>query len=470
MTGTARTAHLCLVQPEGYVHSLALADPLQYVKRQLERLGVQVTAGKNRLVKHSINFVFGAHLGFEQRWLDEFNCVLVNLEQLGTDGSAMPSSYLDLLRRATVVDYHEDNLTAYRDQRATRGVPLIPFGFAPYLYEGFVDVPLDQRPIDLLFIGSLTPRRVRVLQELQQHGISVASPNAVLYGPERDRLVRSSKAVLNIGAYDSPRFEQVRASIVMSCGTPLLSERRGPLGESAAGYEDVVDWLDIDDIAHYFLNEFGSPTQLSRAEEQLDRFRSHECIDAYADMWSVVATQKSGPLQEGFPNAVHVIERSGQYRPGALNVSSNENLHPDVLVGPSEAPTTPWVVDTQRWGKVVINEGALSHITLGFVELGGLPTAWFSAALSMLRDGGRLSFDWPLGRDVAPVEAVCERHWESGHCFERFEVLSSIPCDVNGQPCDDTRADRLRITLTKRPCTDQETTRARSAAEGLLLT
>jgi hypothetical protein len=57
--------HLCIVQPGGYVHSLGFLDQARYFRHQFRRMGAQVSLAKNRLCHDAVNFIFGAHLGFE---------------------------------------------------------------------------------------------------------------------------------------------------------------------------------------------------------------------------------------------------------------------------------------------------------------------------------------------------------------------------------------------------------------------
>jgi len=288
MSVTARSAHLCLVQPDGYLYSSALVDPLHYVQHQLQRLGVETTVAVNELSSQAINFVFGAHLDFHPSWLEEVDCVIVNLEQLGQDGSSWPADYVELLRQAVVIDYHPENRRAYRDGDGVEAVPLISFGYAPYLWTSASEVPLRQRPVDLLFIGYATPRRLEIFRQLDAAGVRLHAPTKPVYGLERDALVRSAKAVLNIGAYDSPRFEQVRASLVLSCGTPLVSERRGELNRVDAPFADTVEWFDLDQLLDHLGHGFASPARLQRAEERVRAFRTVDPEVEYRDMWHSV--------------------------------------------------------------------------------------------------------------------------------------------------------------------------------------
>ena len=105
--------HLCIQQPAGYVHSLGLLDPARYFRYQFRRLGATVTMAKNRLRHDAVNFVFGAHLGFDAGLRARHACVFVNLEQLGDGGAQVSAAYLALLASSAVVDYDAANRVAY---------------------------------------------------------------------------------------------------------------------------------------------------------------------------------------------------------------------------------------------------------------------------------------------------------------------------------------------------------------------
>jgi len=284
-TGPDRPVHLCLVQPPGYIHSGALLDPLVLFQEQFERAGARVTASHNTLVAGAVNYVFGAHLGFDPSLLDQHECVVVNLEQLGPDGAPLSPSYLDLLRRATVVDYHPDNLPSYAD--GSGRVSLVRLG--PVAHLGTAAPPLEERDIDLLFVGTLTQRRLEVLRAIERAGREVAVLQRPLYGPERDDLLRRARGVLNVSAYGASRFEQVRASLVLSCGTPLVSEARSWTSPTDRRFLPLVHWFDPDRPQDFFQGFFGSAQYFQESREMLRSWRSEDVDADYRALLSAEA-------------------------------------------------------------------------------------------------------------------------------------------------------------------------------------
>jgi len=198
--------HLCIVQPVGYLHSLGFLDQARFFRHQFRRLGAHVTLAKNRLRYGALNFVFGAHLGFDVELKKRYTCIFVNLEQLGWGGNPVAPEYLKLLSTSAVVDYDAANVSAYTSH--PNDVPLVSFAHAPYL-NGAGAPELEKRPIGLLFFGSLNERRTSLLSEIEASGHKPVVARG-LYGPERDDLIRQARAVFNCHFYDSARFEQAR--------------------------------------------------------------------------------------------------------------------------------------------------------------------------------------------------------------------------------------------------------------------
>ena len=89
--------------------------------------------------------------------------------------------------------------------------------------------------IDVLFYGSLNPRRQAILEELQRRGLKVTTLTGC-YGEARDRYIARSKVVLNLHFYESKVFEIVRVSY-------LLSNFKAVVAESGAGTSIEPDLL-----------------------------------------------------------------------------------------------------------------------------------------------------------------------------------------------------------------------------------
>lgn len=472
------SVHLAIMQPAGYIHSLAFVDHARYFRRQFRRFGAEVTIGKNRLREDSVNFVFGAHLGFPIDWAARHTCVFVNLEQLGSGGANVNAAYLELLRKSAVVDYDAENVAAYAQDPAD--VPLVPFLYADYL-AGPDSVPLAERPIDLLFFGSLNQRRKDFLSRVEACGVKVAAFDHPIYAAERDHFIRQSKAVINCHFYEASRFEQARVFQCLSLGTPVISERT-PRTRPPAAYDDAVFWLDDDRAVDVFFREhFGTQAFFDEAQARLAAFRAHDPVEAYADLLAF-AVGYANAHREAHPPVVWQPTRmnlgSGKdYKAGWLNVDILERAEPDVVLDLGQAVELPLRLAGCRGGEVLLEPGSLDRVYANNVleHVPDLPRL-MTNVLALLKTGGEFQIEVPYEKaatawqDPTHLRAMNEQSWlyytgwfwYLGWFEHRFEMTASNWLDLQLQPCVQEQAAFMKVTLRKVETTPHERTIART--------
>jgi SAM-dependent methyltransferase len=475
----APAIHLAIIQPDGYVHSLGFLDQARYFRHMFRRQGATVTMGKNRLREDAVNFVFGAHLGFPADWQERHACIFVNLEQLGQGGAAVSPDYLALLRRSAVVDYDAANVAAYAQDPAD--VPVVPFGYAAYLDQ---PVPaLEERPIDLLFFGSMNERRRHFIAQVEAAGFEVAAFDAPIYGPERDAYIRQAKAVLNCHFYESNRFEQARAFHCLSLGTPVISEYT-PTTDPAPAFHDAVLWLP-DQVEEWFRLHFKTPAFYEEAHKRLAAFRAGDAAHDPMDQYAELLTFASG-FQQGFAQ----LRRPGPWRPRAINLGTGKHYmptwlnidtgarsEPDLVLDLCRPLALPHEASTRMGGSVRFEAGAVELVFTSHAleSLPDLPML-MSNALALLKEGGAFCIELPcqaapVARPDAPHKAVLDenawldytdRFWRLGWFEHRFEIAASQWLDAGAQPCARDRAASVRVTLKKVTTSPRERTVART--------
>ncbi len=474
--------HLCIQQPAGYVHSLGLLDQARYFRWQFRRLGANVTLAKNRLRRDAVNFVFGAHLGFDAAQRERQACVFVNLEQLGEGGARVPADYLALLASSAVVDYDAANIAAYTAQ--VDDVPVVPLLHAPYLKPA-EPIPLEERPIDLLFIGSMNERRRAWLDRIEALGHSVAMFDGPLYGPERDQFIMQAKVVVNAHFYEASRFEQARVAHCLSLGTPVVSERTLQTQPHAA-FEDCVFWLEGDQLEQFFAEDFGTPAFFDLARAALQRFEQADPAEAYADLLAFAAgfagehhkRRAAAPWQ---PELIHFGAGSA-YRAGWLNIDAEGAAQPDLVHDVSQPLALPQQPRTAHHGVVNVVEGGAAR-----VHASALPSetrgfdAMLDNALRLLGTGGELHFEWTpdgatatgrsptRGLHDAVLKACSDQYWQLGWFEHRFEMTQCLFFDTAGRECAREQAARVRVVLCKVEASLRERTLARTQHAELYL-
>ncbi|MFY8016936.1 MAG: hypothetical protein ACOVN9_02400, partial [Inhella sp.] len=469
--------HLCIVQPVGYVHSLGFVDQARFFRYQFRRMGAEVTLAKNRLRHDAVNFVFGAHLGFDPALRARHTCVFVNLEQLGSGGMSAPPAYLDLLGNSAVVDYDAANVSAYTAHAAD--VPLFSFAHAPYLRQPVV-TPVEQRSIDLLFFGSTNERRLKLIREIESTGRRVTMVDGPLYGPERDGFIAQAKAVFNCHFYESARFEQARAFQCLSLGTPVISER-GDAAYPPVQFEEGVFWVSATGLRDFFTNKFDQPGFAEAARAKLAAFARHDVIEQYADVLAFAAGYRSvqtkrmsdGPWR---PKRLH-IGSGKDYKMGWFNVDILESAQPDAVLDLARPLDWPLQVASDTVGPVVLSEGELEAIYANNVleHVPDLPQL-MTNCLALLQVGGEMTIEVPYEgapsawQDPTHVRAMNENSWiyyadwfwYLGWFKERFQVQQFQYLDSRLKECNKDSAHFMRVRLIKVATTLAERMTART--------
>jgi len=213
---------LVLIGPDNYPHAAALSDLIDAFSHAFTRLGIRTEVVRNKLSKHGMNVVFGAHLIDSRAVADSLpaNTVLVNLEQLRGNKLEAQSIYADLMQRFAVWDHSRRNIAELRALTGNRRVHRLGIGFVPEMQR---IAPAAEQPTDVLFYGSINNRRRDILKALQQAGMNVRCLYGV-YGAERDRAIAEAKVVLNVHFYEDSIHEIVRTSHLLANAKAVVCE------------------------------------------------------------------------------------------------------------------------------------------------------------------------------------------------------------------------------------------------------
>jgi hypothetical protein len=469
--------HLSIVQPTGYIHSLGFLDQARYARHQFRQLGVEVTIGKNRLREDAVNIIFGAHLGFARQLKKRYTCVFFNLEQLGDGGAKVSQDYLDLLRYSAVIDYDMRNLAAYGCKDGD--VPLVSFQYAPYL-ANTSKRPLEDRPIDLLFFGSINERRQAIFKRIEACGWNISQFDQPLYSEERDHFIRQSKAVFNCHFYESSRFEQARAFHTLSLGTPIVSERTTRTTPPTA-FEEAVSWVSDDELEKFFTHEFMTPQWQQQAHQQVEAF-AH--TDASAS-WKIALTYcKALWTMEGEEKAQQIWQPtqmnlgSGKdYKPGWFNVDILERAQPDLVLDLGQEVTFPITSRTLGGGHVILEENTLDNIYANNVleHVPDLPCL-MTNLLSLLKENGEFELEVPYEKSTAAWQDPTHLRamnlnswlyytswfWYLGWFYFRFEMVHFQWLSDKLTPCQEDQASFMKVKLRKVSTTPHERSIART--------
>lgn len=230
-----------VVSPRAYPHVLAFAELAQALVQAFEELGYRAALTQDPDAIEGRAVVLAPHLVPHVGWRPPADAVLYNLEQAADSSEWFTPAYLDLLRRHEVWDYSSANAAFL----AGHGVAarLVPIGYAPCLSR---IAPAAAEDVDVLAYGTMTERRIAVLDDLRRRGLKVVRLFNV-YGARRDGYIARAKVVLNIHTYDAQLFEVVRVSYLLANGRCVMSEEgRDP--ELEVPYREAVTFAPYEQL------------------------------------------------------------------------------------------------------------------------------------------------------------------------------------------------------------------------------
>lgn len=210
------------VSPERYNHVRAFDEVTEVVAAGFSRLGFCVNRANNYVSSDIPTILFGGHLLNEDVLVRlPANTILYNLEQVDPKAPWITGPYRIAMGRHEVWDFSETNIRRLHALRFAKKLVWSPIGYVPELSR--IPQNHDREDIDVLFYGSLNPRRARILDTLKASGLRVLH-KFDCYGPERDALISRSKVVLNIHYYETGVFEWIRVLYLLANQKAVVSE------------------------------------------------------------------------------------------------------------------------------------------------------------------------------------------------------------------------------------------------------
>ncbi len=405
----ASAYHVVQVRPPGYVHAAALTELAETVYYGLLRLGLKAhyeepPRGPARQI------VIGAHLlDAEDAARLPPDAIVYNSEQIDPDSGWLKGVYSRVLRTRTVWDYSAENVRRLAAAGA-REVRLVPLGHVPELCR----IAPGAEDIDVLFYGSINPRRHAVIEALRACGLSVEVLFGV-FGEERDRAISRAKVVLNVHYYEAKIFEVVRVSYLLTNGKAVVAEvepetsiepelRAAVCGVPFARLINACQELVRDPAKRRAQGDRGQALFASRSEAA---FLAEALGLAPPVAWAA----------KSLPSTLHV--GSGKdFNPAHFNVDIEPNWAPDAVLDMAAKDLVGRTVETARFGAQRLGEGSFDTVVaLEVLEhIPDLPTA-MTNCLRLLRPGGLMHVSVPYDlstgawQDPTHVRAFNEQSW-----------------------------------------------------------
>lgn len=230
--------HLVLPDTEAYVHAHSYDEVVAMLIGGLDRLGIKTSWSYHVPTDNSDpTVVIAPHLQPLEaiRRLPKTS-VLYSWEPIGHGHHSefMTPERLSLMSEFIIWDYSLKNIRAWHGLGAKRVIH-VPMAYDPLL-EGIHRA--EDPTVDILFYGSLKPRREWVLKEIAARGVR---PTVLygIFGPERDDWIARSRLVINVHVHDAQIMELPRLSRLWASGIPVLTEIN-PETEDSLGLEPSI--------------------------------------------------------------------------------------------------------------------------------------------------------------------------------------------------------------------------------------
>lgn len=224
-----------IVSPPGYPHSVAFREVAETLHAGLGKLSHDSIITTDGTLPGRRHIVLGSNLLARHPLPLAPDAIFYNLEQVRDNRAWISPELLELFRRHPVWDYAPDNAVALAELGVTPAA-ILPIGYAPVLTR----IRKAEEPdIDVLFFGSMNPRRRAILERMQERGLRVAGVFGV-YGARRDELIGRSKLMLNAHYYAAKVLEIVRISYYLANRCTVLSEPSANPDDDAAFEGGVV--------------------------------------------------------------------------------------------------------------------------------------------------------------------------------------------------------------------------------------
>lgn len=260
-----------VVSPPGYIHSAAFIEVAETLHYALLSLGHDCILTSEGQLPGRQHIVLGSNLLPQYALPLASDAILYNLEQVQRDSSWISPGQIEIFRRHVLWDYSYQNVAALAEF-GIRVSQVVPIGYVSELTR---IERVAEPDIDVLFFGSMCPRRQVVIDRMRTLGLKVEALFGI-YGRERDAFVSRAKLLLNVHYYEAKVLEMVRISYLLANHCAVLSERSSDPAEDATLAQGIAfaDYHELSRVARELIDTPNERERLSRCGFELIRSRS----------------------------------------------------------------------------------------------------------------------------------------------------------------------------------------------------
>lgn len=434
-----------LVSPANYIHSLGLLEIAETIHYGLINIGFDSILTDNLTITNRRQIIIGGHLiHLIPNVIIDPKAIVYNFEQIDSDSLWVNDTYIDLLKSHIVWDYSKRNIELLKNFNI-HNTTYVPLGYVKQLSRIILE---EEQDIDILFYGSLNPRREHILNQLKSCGLKVKNLFGI-YGSERDNYIAKSKIVLNIHYYETKIFEIARISYLLSNGICVVSESGSSPEEENFKDSNALILCEYDLITQRCIELLNDPNQQNYIKK--NGFKYMKTLKQEAHLIQALSNLNSAKHNHfseydskindylSLPKILN-IGSGKDWKDEALNIDIQSEVNPDAIFDLNvEIPEEGITLETSRFGNIMLSENHFDIIYAFDVleHLNNLTTA-MNTCLRLLKIDGifkiNVPYDlsWGAWQDPTHVRAFNERswlyytdwYWYFGWKKWRFELIS----------------------------------------------
>jgi len=476
-----------------FTGTCAFRECMMFCFHGLKSLGYETTWVDGQLDPDAINIVFGSYVS---NWTtlsaQAPHIIIYNLEQVSAEVPWFDLSYFHQLKNAHVWDYNQKNIHALQ-AAGINDIQFIPIGYCPELSEisnQSSAEPINQ-DIDVLFYGTMSPRRKRALDAIRARGLNVvSSESGQMVGEQRGALISRAKVVLNIHYYETVGiFEIARVSYLLANHKAVVSELSPQTDIEPDIKEAIVSGSleELPELCWQLVQDHERRKEIERRGfEIFSQRKANEILKPAIDRYLEQQHIKSPALALIPTPKVLNIGAGIRWRFDALNIDARADFSPDIRLDlnlpiPFDQSLASW-----RFGLTRLTRGSFNKILANnvfqccddFVQT-------LTNCLDLLEEGGVLELEvphdlsygaWSMAQTKRTFnertwEKLLGDWWQYGwethrfDCFNQsflivnnygFEVLDANNHDWEKALKTPRAIDAIRVFLRKRKLTDEE--------------
>jgi len=468
----------------------------------LKSLGYETTLLKS-LDPEAINILFGS---YESDWhslsAQAPHIIIYNWEQVSPEVQWFNLSYFRQLLNTQVWDYNTKNIKALQ-AAGVHNIEHVPLGYSPemseiplptHLVEGatqLTDQPEVEQDIDVLFYGSISPRRKQTLNAIRARGLKVVSTEAKqVNGKERAELIARAKVVLNIHYYETVGiFEIVRVSYLLANHKAVVSEL-SPQTDIEPDIKEAIVSGSLDELPELcwqLIHDDARRTALERKGfETFSKRNAAAILKPVVDKYIAnLNTKPVTPTFSSMPKLLH-IGAGPHWRFDAVNIDQRADFSPDIVLDIHQPIQFEQPIDSWRFGQVKLSKGCFNKILATNVfQCTNDLLQTLTNCLELLEEGGILELEvphdlsygaWSMAHTKRTFnertwERILDNWWQYGWETHRFECINQSFLIVNSYGFEVLDAnhndwekalktpraiDAIRVYLRKRKLTSDE--------------